>query len=94
MGIMSVSSRKRLTPEHTISHSPRFSDEHRDAEPTNVDIGGESDDAEGEEYGELEEDPGQWLGSSFAPLLLDVTVEISATGQFAKRLLVRRRLCH
>jgi len=68
--------------------------EHWDAKPVDVDIRGKTDDSEGEEYGELEEDPGLWFGSSFVPLLLDVFVEISAAALFAARLFVQNPLCH
>lgn len=84
----------QLTPEHTIPHCLRFASKHWDTEPVDVDIGGEADDTEGEEYGEFEEDPGLRFGSSFAPLLPNILVEVSATDLLIARLLIRRPLCH
>ena len=86
--------KKRLTAEHPIPHCPWFAGDHWDAEPSDVDIGGKASDTEGEEHGELEEYPGLWLGSSFAPLLLDVVVEISAAGLVVARLLGQHPLRH
>lgn len=78
---------KRLTSERAIPHCPRFAGEHWNTKPVNVDIRSKADDAEVEEYGELEKDPGLRVGSSFVPLLLNVPVEIGATALFAARLL-------
>ena len=86
--------KERLTPEHAISYCLRFTSEHWDAEPVDIDIGSKTDDAEVEEYGKLEEDPGLRGGSSFVPLLLNVLVKVGATGLFTARWLVRYRLCH
>lgn len=85
---------KRLTPEHAVSHCPWLASEHRYAEPVDVDVGGETDDTEGEEYSEFEDNPGLRFGSSFASLLLDVLVEVDAAALLAARLLVWRPLCH
>jgi hypothetical protein len=85
---------RSLTSEDTISHCSRFASKHRNTEPADVDIGGKADDSEGEEYGELEEDPGLWFRSSFVPLLLDFLGEISATDLAAVRLPIRHPLGH
>ena len=85
---------QQLTPEHAISHCSWFAGDHWNAEPADVDIGGEAGDTEGEEHSKLEENPGLRFGSSFASLLLDVFVEISAPGLFVARLFARQALCH
>ena len=66
----------RLTSKHAIPHCLRPVGDHWYAEPVDVDIGGKADDAEGKEYGKLEEDPRLRFGSPLVPFLLDVLTEI------------------
>ena len=89
-----VSLETRLTPEHAISHCPRFANKHRNAEPADVNIGSKADDSEVEEYGELEEDPGLGFGSSFASLFQDFRVEVGTASLATTRLLVGNPLVH
>lgn len=84
----------RPTPEYAIPHCLRFAGKDWDTEPINIDIGGKTDDSEGDEYGELEEDPRLRFRSSFMPLLLNFFVEIDAASLVATRLPVSRPLNH
>lgn len=91
---MSTFTKTRLTSENAIPHCLRSASEHWDAEPIDIDVCGKSDDYKGEEYGELEEDPGLRCRSSFVPFLLNSLGEISAVGLISMRLLVRNLLGH